>query len=129
MSWGDNYRSVLFGVDSQASLRDEQVYQDLPEYFKDARARLLNNGGTHKASPEVQRDLDLLLKQFKAKEDKMYKAVMAELNPDESFGAIPSWKQGLVQSEDAYIIDQALLRFVITKRKDGTTTYYFSSTV
>jgi hypothetical protein len=129
LSWGDNYRSLFFGEDSQASLKDEQIYHDLPENIKDARARLLNNGGIHKTSPEVEGDLDLLLKHFKAKEDKMHEAIIAEINPDETFGAIPSWKQGFVQSEDAYIVEQALLRFVITKRKDGTTTYTFSSTV
>ncbi len=129
LSWGDNYRSLFFGEDSQASLKDEQVYHDLPENLKDARARLLNNGGTHKATTELQRDLDLLLQHFKAKEDKMYETIMAEINPDETFGTIPSWKQGFVQSEDAYIVDQALLRFVITKHKDGTATYSFSSTV
>ena len=129
LSWGDNYRSLFFGERSQASLKDEQIYHDLPENIKDARARLLNNEGFHKASPEVQGDLNLLLKNYKPREDKLYKQIMAELNWDEPYGAVPGWKQGFIESEEALIFDQALLRFVITKRKDGTITFIFRSTV
>ena len=129
MSWGQDYRSASFGSASIASLREEQIYLDMPEDFKMVRDRLLNNGGAHQFSSNIQNDVNVLLKSFKVEKDVLREEINARLNTNASRGELPEWKKQHYLGEEAYLVNDALLSFVVSRRKDGTNEYSFESTV
>jgi len=129
MSWGKDYHSAFFGDDLTASLREEQIYLDMPEDFKVVRDRLLSNGGEHQFSSNIQNDVNLLLQSFKVEKDVLREQIDAQLNTNASRGELPEWKKQRYLTEEAYLVNDALLSFVVSRRKDGTTEYSFTSTV
>lgn len=129
LSWGDQYESDYFGDESTASLRDEQLYHDLPDLLKEARSRLLANDGKHDSSNQVKADLGLLSERYGIQPDQLLEEVMSNLEPGQKKGELPEWKRNLVLKEEAYVIPSALLRFTIRQEKSGKVVYCFSSTV
>jgi len=129
LSWGDQYESDFFSGDSTASLRDEQLYHDLTDSLKEARARLLTNDGQHDSSSQIKSDLGLLSQRFGIQSDRLHEEVRNLMAPDLKMDELPEWKKGLVLKEEAYVIPSALLRFTIRQEKGGKVVYCFSSTV
>ena len=129
MSWGQDYRSASFGSASSSSLREEQIYLDMPEDFKVVRDRLLSNGGEHHYSSKLQDDVNLFLKSFKVQKDSLREEINVQLDPETPKGELPEWRRRDYLEEEYYLINDALLRFVISQRKDGAIEYSFRSTV
>lgn len=128
LSWGDEYRTDFFGSNSVSSLRDEQLYCDLPDLVKDARSRLLANEGEHESSPQIISDLNLLSQRYGIQVDRDYSVFMRTQYPELKEGELPDYKRHFVAKEEAYIIPKALISVTVSKLKTGKVVYKFWST-
>jgi len=126
MSWGERYNSSFFGDEERATLKDEQLYIDLPGFIKDARARLLAKDGNHDSSPEVREDLSLLSERYGIEPDLFYEAWIKEQFPDLEDGGLHDLEKRHYTSKEAHIIRKALIRFFVRQRKTGEIVYSFS---
>ena len=128
LSWGSAYSSELFKDSPNASLVEEQLYQDLPDELKDARKRLLSNDGEHESTPRPVADINLLSEKYGIVPDASYGNQDQCISDD--FSELASkWKKNLFLKEEAYIIPKALLRLVLRQKKDGKVMYSFNSTI
>ena len=127
MSWGERYNSSFFGDEALATLKDEQLYIDLPDFIKDARARLLADDGNHNSSPQVQSDLRLLSERYGIEPDLFYWGWVKEQHPDLEVGGLYDWERLYFTKKEAYIVRKALLSFVVRHRKTGEVEYRFSA--
>ena len=64
-----------------------------------------------------------------AREQYVIDLLKPSLNTNASRGELPEWKKQHYLGEEAYLVNDALLSFVVSRRKDGTTEYSFESTV
>jgi len=127
MSWGERYQSSFFGDEALATLKDEQLYIDLPSYIKDARARLLANDGNHDSSPQVRSDLGLLSERYGTEPDLYYEAWIKKQYLDRRGRGLCGSEKHHYTKEEAYIIRKALLSFVVRQRNTGELVYRFSA--
>ena len=84
---------------------------------------------TIKYSSKLQDDVNLFLKSFKVQKDSLREEINVQLDPETPKGELPEWRRRDYLEEEYYLINDALLRFVISQRKDGAIEYSFRSTV